>query len=261
MEKIFVKEIIGPIIIIAVAVVIYQVLKLTINKAMLKKISGKNSRYKTFVSLIRNVIKYFIIIICAIMIMDIYGIDTKSIITSLGVVGVAAGLALQDFLKDFVAGIGILMENQYAIGDSVTIDGFKGTVTSLSLKTTRIKSWTGEEKIIANHLVTDVINHTHNNALAVVDVGVSYDEDINHVEKVLNSICKKMNSELDNLKGEITVLGIEDLASSSVVFRISGEVKTGEQFAIQREMRKRVKTEFDKEKIEIPYDQLVIHNG
>src|SRR5574344_1308644 len=240
------KEIIAPIGIIAVGFILYQILKKAINKVFeLRSKKLKNNRYKTIASLIKNIIKYFIIIVCAVMILDIYGIDTKSIITSLGVIGVVAGLALQDFLKDFVAGIGILMENQYAIGDSVTIDGFKGTVTSLSLKTTRIKSWTGEEKIIANHLVTDVINHTHNNALAVVDVGVSYDEDINHVEKVLNSICKKMNSELDNLKGEITVLGIEDLASSSVVFRISGEVKT----------------EFDKEKIEIPYDQLVIHNG
>lgn len=256
------KQIIEPIIIILIGLIVYLTLKNMLNKIFsVRSKKYQNNRYNTLESLLRNIIKYFIIIVCSIMILDIFGVDTKSIITSLGVVGVVTGLAMQDLLKDFVAGMGIVLENQYAIGDIVTIDDFRGTVTSFTLKTTRIKAWTGEEKIIANHLVTSIINHTHNDSIAIVDVGIAYDEDNERVEKVLNKVCDRLTKELPNLKGEVKVLGIEDLASSSVVYRISAEVKAGEQYVTQREIRKRVKMELDKEKISIPFNQLVIHNG
>lgn len=255
------NKLIVPIIIIIVGTIIYFILKMMVNKIFARyQNKYTNNRYNTLLSLIKNVVKYFIIIVCLTMILDYFGVDTKSIVTSLGIVGVVTGLALQDFLKDLVAGISIVLENQYAIGDIVTIDNFKGTVTSFSLKTTRIKSWTGEEKIIANHLISSVLNHTHNNSLAIVDVNVAYEADIDQVEKVLKNLCKKLETNIENLEGNIEVLGIEELASSSIVFRIIAEVKSGEQFNVQREIRKYVKKELDKNNISIPYNQLVIHN-
>lgn len=262
MEKILTKEIIAPILIVLIGLIIYNVVKKMLDKAFeIRAKRYKNNRYKTLASLIRNVVKYLMIVICAVMVLDVFGIDTKSIITSLGVVGVVTGLAMQDFLKDFVAGITIVLENQYAIGDLVTIGGFKGTVNAFTLKTTRIKAWTGEEKIIANHLVTDVINHTHHDSLAILDVNVAYESNIEKVNKILDTLCTKMADELENLKGEVTLLGIEDLGDSAITFRITAVTKSGEQYAVQRKMRKLVKEELDKEKISIPYNQLVVHNG
>src|SRR5699024_1893706 len=107
---------------------------------------------------------------------------------SLGVVGVVVGLALQDILKDFIAGFTIMLENQYTVGDTVTIGTFKGEVISLSLKTTKLKAYTGEVNIIANRNVIEVINHSIENSLAVVNVSVDYSEDIEKVEKVLNEL-------------------------------------------------------------------------
>ena len=94
------------------------------------------------------------------MILDIFGIDTKTLIASLGVVGLVAGLAVQDTLKDFVAGMSIILENQYRVGDTITIKGFRGEVISLGIKSTRLRSLTGEIMIVPNHLIEEVINHS-----------------------------------------------------------------------------------------------------
>ena len=94
--------------------------------------------------------------------------------------------------------------------------------------------------------------------MAIVDVNVSYDSDIDKVEKVLNELCSELK--LDTLKGDITLLGIEKLGDSAITFRLTAEVEGGTQYAAQRQMRKAVKLKLDKNKIEIPYNQLVVHN-
>lgn len=256
-----INKIIIPIAIVLIGVLIHFIVKNIITKAFKFRNKNKNNRYKTIEALAKTICKYFIVIICALMILDKYGIDTKSIITSLGIVGAAVALAMQDFLKDFVAGISIVGENQFAIGDLVKIGDFMGTVTSFTLKTTRIKAWTGEEKIISNHLIGEVINYTHNNSIAYVDVGLPYEEDVENLEQVLNKICAKMAKEMADLKGEVSVLGLENLDSSAVVYRVTAEVKSGTHFKAQREMRKILKRELDKDGVNIPYSQLVIHNG
>ena len=126
------------------------------------------------------------------------------------------------------------------------------------MKTTRIRAYEGEILIINNGSITQVINHTAANSLAIVDVNVSYDSNIDKVEKVLNELCQ--NIKLDNLKGNIEVLGIESLGDSAITFRITAEVEAGTQYSTQRKIRKEVKLILDKNNIEIPYNQLVVHN-
>ena len=257
-----INKIIIPIAIILVGFITYLILKSILNKAFKVRAKRfKDNKYNTIEALIKGIIKYFIMLVCALMILEKYGIDTKSVITSLGIVGAAVALAMQDFLKDFVAGITIVAENQFAIGDVIKIGDFMGTVTTFTLKTTRIKAWTGEEKIINNHLISEVINYTHNNSIAIIDVGLPYEEDAEKLEKILKKICEKMNKEIPDLKNDVNLLGIEVFDSSSVTYRIAAEVKSGTQFNAQRVMRKVLKRELDKENINIPYSQLVIHNG
>ncbi|MBR1376978.1 MAG: mechanosensitive ion channel [Bacilli bacterium] len=257
-----IDKIVVPLIIVLIGIIVYLIIKSILNKAFrIRAKKLKDNKYNTIESLIKGIIKYFIMLVCALMILEKYGIDTKSIITSLGIVGAAVALAMQDFLKDFVAGITIVIENQFAIGDIVKIGDFMGTVTTFTLKTTRIKAWTGEEKIINNHLISEVINYTHNNSIAIVDVGLPYEEDVEKLEKVLNKICIKISKQIPNLKKDVALLGLENLDSSAMVYRIIAEVKSGEQFNTQRQLRKLIKQELDKEGISIPYSQLVIHNG
>ena len=161
LDKFLVKEIVGPILIVLISMVVYLILKSIIDNVFRIKSKHIDKRKtKTINGLVDNLIKYFIVVVDIVMILDIFGIDTKTLIASLGVVGLVAGLAVQDTLKDFVAGMSIILENQYRVGDTITIKGFRGEVISLGIKSTRLRSITGEIMIVPNHLIEEVINHS-----------------------------------------------------------------------------------------------------
>lgn len=248
-----------------IIIIIFVCLYLIVNQ-FIRKINRREfmkngeKRKKTLLLLINNIIKYFLMIVCVLTILNIYGVNTTALITSLGLLGLGASLALQDTLRDLLAGFFIIFENQYDIGDIITINNFKGEVISLGLKTTKIKAYTGEVKIVANRNIQEVINHSSSNSLAIVDFDISYDEDLEKVEEVLNSLCGDLTKNLKNIKGKVELLGIENLASSGITYRVTVETKSMEHYAIQRQIRKAVREELGKQGIEIPYTQVVVHN-
>lgn len=262
LDKFLVKEIVGPILIVLVSIVLYLILKSIIDNVF--KIKSRHidkRKTKTINGLVDNLIKYFIVIVDVVMILDIFGIDTKTLIASLGVVGLVAGLAVQDTLKDFVAGMSIILENQYRVGDTITIKGFRGEVISLGIKSTRLRSLTGEIMIVPNHLIEDVINHSLDKSVAVVDIPVAYDTDINMLEKVLSDLFVDLGKSIVGLKGDIKILGLQSYDDSSIVYRVCVDTIPMEHIRIERELKKAIKIELDKKHIEIPFPQVVVHNG
>lgn len=259
MDKILRKEIIATLVIIIVCIGLCIISKKILYKIFKKFIKEKDGKQKTILNLINNVIKFIIIIFGILAILEVYGIDTKSLVTSLGVVGLVAGLAIQDILKDFIIGITIIFEGQFSIGDTVSINGFKGEVLPSNLRMTKLKAYTGEINIIYNRNITEIINYTKENSNLILDIGVSYDSDIKLVKNILDEICNKFKTKYS--LEEASCLGIQKLSDSSIMFRVV--VKTGysEQFSIDRELKKEIVLSFKKEKIEIPYKQVVIHNG
>lgn len=261
LDKILIKEVIAPIIIILSSLLIYFIIK-RILKRVFKIRKSATKKEKTIYSLINNIIKWFIIVIAFLMILDVFGVDTKTLVASLGVLGLVVGLALQDILKDFISGLFIIFENQYCIGDVIEVKGFKGEVINLDLKTTRVRSYTGEVKIIPNRNVEDVINYSQMPSLAVVDVSVAYEENYDRIEKTVNNLLEKLNrKKIPNVKGDIKLLGITKLGDSSIEIRIVVETASYEHFEVERILRKEIKSMFDKENIKIPYPQIEVHNG
>lgn len=264
LETVLIKEIVGPVIVILVSLLLFYILKNIIKKGFKlqkKHLNIDSRRQITLCNLMVNVLKYLILIVDIVIILGIFGINTTAIVTSLGVVGVVVGLALQDILKDFIAGFTIMLENQYTVGDTVTIGSFKGEVISLTLKTTKLKAYTGEINIIANRNIVEVINHSIENSLAIVNVSVDYNENIEKVEKVLNKLFEKLNNEIEDLKGEITVAGVSNLGPSTVDIMITAVTKPMQQTSVQRILLKEIKEAFDANKIKVPHTQLVLNNG
>jgi small conductance mechanosensitive channel len=261
-DKIFNKEIIAPIIIIIAALIFYKVISKVIKKSLEIKVYKIDERkQKTLISLINNIVKYCIIIVAALLILEVYQVDTKAILASLGIVGLVVGLALQDILKDFVSGLFIIFEGQYAVGDTVTIGSFRGEIVGLGLKTTKVKAFTGEVKIISNRNITEVINHSLEHSLALIDVSVSYQSDLKKVDSVLNELCLKLSEELDEIDGPVESLGINKLGESGIEFRLTVKTTPLKHFEIQRKIMREIKDAFDKNKIEIPFPQVVVHNA
>lgn len=226
------------------------------------KNSTKDSNYKkreTVSKLISNILKYLIIIIAILTILQIYGVKTTSLVAGLGVIGAVVGLAFQDVLKDLLAGIFIILDNLYLVGDIVEIGGFKGEVVELGLKTTKIKSFTGEVKMLSNRNVTEVINYSLEKSYSIVDISISYNQDINKVEEVLLSLNDKITDNKD-IVGKIELLGVQELSSSSVIYRFGVFTKPNMSASVNRYLLKLVKETFDKNNIEIPYQKVVVIN-
>ena len=260
-----------PIIYIIVGIIAYFIICFFINrisKVNIGKLKGKKAtntyivaidkRKMTIVSLIKNVVKYTIAIIIIIAILSLYGVDTTSIIASIGIVGVVLGLACQDIAKDFLSGVFLIFDNAYAVGDYVEINGFTGEVISLGLKTTKIKAYTGEVKIISNSAFTEVTNYNLKQSKLDIDIPLSYDCDIEKVEKVLNDLVPEIKA-LPDVRKEVELLGIERFESSNIIYRIAIDCSPMSQYGVNRAVLRLIKLTFDKNKITIPYEQLDVH--
>ena len=253
------EKFILPVVYVLIGIIIYNVIKAIIGKiSKHRKIDKKKI---TIISLIKNIIKYLVMIFVVLGILNVYGVNTTSIIASIGVVGVVIGLAFQDIVSDFLAGILILFDNQYTIGDRIDIDGFQGEVVSFGLMTTKIKAFTGETLIVRNSSFKKVINYSINNAKLFINVSVSYETDIDLLEKTLNEMREEV-LKIDGVVSEgYNLLGINEFADSSIKYLVTIECKWDKQYQVKRDFNKILKKHLDASKIVIPYNQLDIHIG
>ena len=250
------EKFILPIVYIVIGIILLRIIKFVIDKVSKNKYVDKKK--KTIISLIKNILKYLVYIFVILSILSVYGVDTSGIIASLGVAGLVIGLALQDIIADFVAGIFILFDDQYIIGDVVEINGFKGEVIGFGLMSTKIKNAAGDVLIISNSSFKELINFSRNNNSLLINLDVSYDTDIDKLEKVLKSIEEDV-LKLENVVGNYKLLGINEFSSSSIKYLVSIECKANCQYQIKRDYFKLVKKVFDKNKIEIPYNKIDVN--
>lgn len=219
-------------------------------------------RSDTAASLLSSLTKYIIyfIVLCNVLVM--WGVNITSILALGGAVSVAVGLGAQDIIKDMMAGLFIITENQFGVGDIVELNGFSGTVEAIGIRTTRIRNADGNVHIVPNGQISVVTNMSKGFNRAVVDISVAYGEDIEHVFEVLKDEFKKIfdNKIIEGIIDEPQVWGINELADSAVVIRVVADSEIGENWRIERELRKYILKRFDKEKIEIPFPHIVVQN-
>ncbi len=267
MEKFWIKEIYLPIIHLIIGYIIYKLasklIRVTLSKKQLhlNKNSYNYKRIETFKNLLLNITKVIIILLTILSILPIFGVDVTSLLAGLGIASAVLALALQDTLKDLIGGITIILENQFALGDTVLIGNFKGEVITMGLKSTRLRNYEGYVKIIANRNITEVVNYSCSYSLAIVDVGVSYNSDIEKIEQILTELAEELSKSLPKLKGPVELLGIQSLDTSSINFRLTAKTDALENYFVEREIRKAIKLRFDEKKIDIPYPQIEVHNG
>ncbi len=251
-----------------VLVLILSILAIKFGSVAIKKFFDKQRQFKysldskrtdTLSTLCESILKYTVYFIASVTILkSVFGIETTTIITAAGVGGLAIGFGAQGLVKDVITGFFILLEDQFAVGDMITIDGMMGTVEEMGLRITKIRHFAGDLYIIPNGEIQKVTNHTRGQKGAIVDVTVAYEENIDKVFEVLNETCLKAGTEIDSIVEGPTVLGVTDLGDSGVNIRVFARTVAGQQWAVERELRKIIKDTFDKKGIEIPYKKVVI---
>ena len=256
--------------IIIVTWIVLRILKAVIRR-LIKSIIGKTyktrddaaieKRAATLESVFYSTAKMVIWVIAIMMIIPEFGINVGPVLAAVGVVGLAFGFGAQYLIRDLIAGLFIILEDQYRKEDSIKIGGIAGTVEEINLRKTVIRDVDGVVHHIPNGEIKIASNRTKLWAKINLEIGVSYDTDLDKVIKVLNRIGEEMAKDKDwkdNIIEAPQALGVNEFADSAIIIKISGKVKPGEQWSIPRELRKRIKEAFDKEKIEIPFPHRVI---
>ncbi|MFC7786504.1 MULTISPECIES: mechanosensitive ion channel family protein [unclassified Rossellomorea] len=217
-------------------------------------------REATLLKLLENVLTYVIYFISLMTILSTLEIDVKGLIAGAGIVGLAVGFGAQNLVRDIITGFFIIFEDQFSVGDYVRIGSAEGTVEEIGLRTTKIKSWTGELHIFPNGNITEVTNFSIHNSIAVVDVSIAYEENIEEAEKVMQELLLTLPQKYEDLVNPPELLGVQTLGASDVVVRIVAETVPMRHWYMARMIRKEVKLCLDEHGIEIPFPRMVMYS-
>jgi small conductance mechanosensitive channel len=221
-----------------------------------------DQRKDTLVSILRTTLGVLITAVAGMLILAELGIDLAPLLAGAGVAGIAIGFGAQSLVRDVVSGMFILIENQYRVGDVVELNGIGGTVEHISMRATVLRDLDGAQHHVPNGEITHTVNKTMEYSSVNMEVGVSYASDILKVEKVINKVGTELATDeawQKDINETPQFVRIESFGDSSVNIKILGKVKPGKQWAVAGEMRKRLFIAFKKEKIDIPFPQLVVH--
>ncbi|OIU72389.1 mechanosensitive ion channel family protein [Rossellomorea aquimaris] len=214
-------------------------------------------RAQTLQSLSKNIVGYVLIFIFFVTILQIFGIQVTAILAGAGIVGLAVGFGAQGLVSDVVTGFFILLEKQVDVGDYVSTGNFSGIVEEVGLRTTHIRGFDGTLHYVPNREITSVSNHSRGNMRALVDIGISYDDNIDKAMVVMQEVCDRIAREDDNIVEGPNVVGVQTLGASDVVLRIIGKTRNMEQWGVERKLRKALKEALDQNGIEIPFPHQV----
>lgn len=255
--KVLSNSIVKSIIVIILSYIIYKIISnILLNKT--KKIKMvDNNKGQTYIRLINNILKYIFVIITFITVLQINNINVTSMIAGLGLAGAGIVLAVQDALKDIIRGASIISDNYFKVGDVVKYNDIEGKVLVLGLKTTKIKSLSTGNVISISNRNIEQIEVVSNNVF--INIPLSYELKQSKVDKVLMEIVDSIKR-IDNIK-ECNYLGPNNLNDSSIDYLIGIELDNNEKKRqSRRDVIKEVLLVLEKNNIEIPYNQLDIHN-
>ncbi|MBQ6820457.1 MAG: mechanosensitive ion channel family protein [Clostridium sp.] len=177
----------------------------------------------------------------------------------LSAIGFVVGIGAQSLVKDVINGFFIIFEDQYGVGDYISIGEFSGVVDNIGIRSTVLRDFSGDIHNFPNGSITEVTNHSRGDMRFIVDVEIAYEEDIDNTIKIIEKTCKDFEeSNKEDLRGEIEVLGAISLNASGVTIRAVGKSKPMSQWKLERELRKDIKFALDKAHIEIPYPKTQI---
>ena len=216
-------------------------------------------RQNTLLKLLQNGLAYVVYFAAILAVLSALTINVTGLLAGAGVLGLAIGFGAQNLVRDVITGFFIIFEDQFSVGDYVRIGAAEGTVEEIGLRTTKLSGLNGEIHIFPNGTIVEVVNYSLNNSIAIVDVSVAYEVDIPKAEELIREFLLELPEKYEQLVKLPELLGVQNLAASEVVMRITAETKPMQHFAIARIIRRDLKIFMDANGIEIPYPKMVMY--
>ena len=227
-----------------------------------RELKRATARAETIGLVLRSIVVAAVWILALFLILGQLDIDLAPLIAGAGIGGLALGFGAQSIVKDFLSGLFMLIEDQYGVGDIVDVGSAVGTVESVSLRSTTIRDVKGTVWHVPNGSIARVGNSSQLWSRALLDVEVAYDTDLELAREVIQRVGDSLWNDPewggDELMERPEVWGVQDLGASAVALRLVVKTEPSQQWAVERELRKRLKTAFDEEGIEIPFPQQTV---
>jgi len=225
---------------------------------------GIKKRRDTLVGVLTGIGRVFIVIVVIMMILPELGVDIVPLVAGLGIAGFALGFGAQYLIRDLIAGIFIILENQYRVGDVVRVADISGLVEEITLRKTVLRDLDGIVHHVPNGEIKTASNFTRHFARVNLNVSVAYDTDLDHAISVINRVGKELADDKNwrkVIKSPPQVLRVDNLGDSGIDIKILGDVEPIQQWAVMGELRLRLKKAFDAEGIEIPWPHTKVYFG
>jgi len=271
-QRWFLEDGMGIVIILVVGVVLWIVMKQTIPPMVRRFISrpvrgegreGRKRRANTLQAVFLGMVKIIIILLVALVILSEY-VSIGPLLAGLGVVGIAVGFGAQYLIRDLIAGVFILMENQYRVGDVAKVADVIGLVEEINLRKTVLRDLDGIVHHVPNGEIRVASNYSRNFARVNLNIPVAYDTDLDFAISVINRVCQEMAEEepwSKIIKTVPQVLRVDSLGDSGIDIKILGDVEPLQQWNVTGQLRLRLKKAFDAEGIEIPWPHTKVYFG
>lgn len=214
---------------------------------------------ETICRLLHNFLKYISVLALLFYCLSLFGIDTATLLASAGILTLIVGLGAQTLVSDILAGLFIIFEGEFQVGDIVTIGDWRGTVVEIGIRTTKILDGSGNIKIISNSDVTGVVNMTREFSYSWIDVGIEYGESLERVESILEDEFPNIRKRIPNILDGPFYKGVVSLGDNSVNIRIMVLCAEGDRIQMERDLNREMKLIFDRHNISIPFPQVVIN--
>ena len=220
----------------------------------------KNNRARTLISLAKNMLRYAVILAAICVALTIFNVDIVTILAGLGILALIIGFGAESLIADIVTGMFILIDNQYNIGDIIEVDGFRGTVTEINVRSTVLTDVGGNIKIINNSDMKNVLNRSDNSSKSISDFPIPYETDITELEKQIPARLQEIYENNQPLMLKVPeYLGVNKLDDSAVMLRFTVDVREGDIFMGARALNHDLFVGMRKLGVEVPFPQIDVH--
>lgn len=260
------------IVLLFVSLRLIKILIRRLNKILVHQISKSDNihtqegekRINTLLGILTGTFKIIIWIIFLMILLKMLGLDIAPLLAGAGILGLAVGFGAQELVRDFISGFFILFDNQIRTGDYAIINGTGGNVEKIELRTVTLRDMAGTVHIFQNGKINSLSNMTKEWSAIVLEIGVAYKENFDVVSLLMQQVAESMIKEetySSKILEPIEIFGLDKFADSAIMIKARIKTIPGDQWAIGREYRKRLKNVFDEKGIEIPFPHTTLYWG
>lgn len=246
----------------AIAIILLMIVLTALISFLLQHVKPKTPKGRSALSLARSAVSYVTCLVGFFWCLSALGANVSTVFASVGIVALIIGFGAQSLVEDLVTGIFLVFEDQFNVGDIIEVGGFRGTVDSIGIRTTAIRDAGNNVKIINNSDLRNVLNRSARGSWASTTVSISYGADLEKVEPVIRAFLPSIREKYpDIFLEDPKYSGVQELGESGVVLKFLAQVDEKNIFSAPRLLNREIKVAFDKAGIEIPFNQVVVHQA